>query len=145
MHHIMYISTATVTVNEATLKEMLVIYRRNNLRNGITGLLLYSGDQYVQLIEGEEEAVHQLFSKIENDPLHKNLLKLADGPIQQRLFHEWSMGFKTVRKEDFSCFSSYIDPSKPDFLHTLQPQYEDSAILVLQQFVQQNLSDIHYL
>ncbi|MCC9136465.1 BLUF domain-containing protein [Pontibacter silvestris] len=44
MYHIMYVSTATVPVSDEELRAMVTQYRNNNKRDGITGILLYSGD-----------------------------------------------------------------------------------------------------
>ncbi|QMU29153.1 BLUF domain-containing protein [Adhaeribacter radiodurans] len=77
----MYISTAVIHVQETELKQMLTQYRHNNERNHITGMLLYSGENCVQLIEGQEETLRQLLSKIVKDYHHTNLIKLANGPI----------------------------------------------------------------
>ncbi|RDC64230.1 BLUF domain-containing protein [Adhaeribacter pallidiroseus] len=64
MHHIMYISKAIVAIPEEELKEMVVHWGQNNERDSITGMLLYSGDHYVQLIEGPVENLKKLFIKI---------------------------------------------------------------------------------
>jgi len=86
-------STAIVQVGEEELKAMLIHWRQNNVRDQITGMLLYSGEHYIQLIEGAEEDLRRLFAKITQDYHHTNIIKLADGSISQRLFAEWTMGF----------------------------------------------------
>ncbi|WP_158267657.1 BLUF domain-containing protein [Adhaeribacter arboris] len=136
MHHIMYISTALVIVQEAELQEMLIQYRRNNLRDAITGLLLYSGEHYVQLIEGAEEDLRRLFAKISKDYHHTNLIKLADGAIRQRSFENWSMGFRSVNEQGLASLPGYLNPTRT----TLPHQPEESPVHVLQQFLQQDLA-----
>ncbi|QNF33759.1 BLUF domain-containing protein [Adhaeribacter swui] len=134
----MYISTAVISVHEAELQEMLARFRRNNERDNITGMLLYSGEHYVQLIEGEEAALRKLYAKIEKDYLHTNIIKLADGQISHRLFKDWSMGFKGVTEAALTTLPGYINPASPVFLNQL-PEPEESASSVLQQFVRNNM------
>jgi len=144
MHHIMYMSTAAVVVGENELKQMLVYYRGNNQQHDITGLLLYSGEHYVQLIEGKEADLRMLFTKIVKDYHHIDIIKLADGKISQRMFSDWSMGFKVVSEELFSTLSGYVNPYGHDFLHSLPEHNEDSPVEVLRQFAKRNLADISY-
>jgi hypothetical protein len=87
----MYISKATVAVPEKELKEMLAQWRKNNEKEDITGMLLYSGDHFVQLIEGPVENLKKLFHKISQDYHHTSIIKLADGKITHRLFADWTM------------------------------------------------------
>ncbi|RNI28174.1 BLUF domain-containing protein [Rufibacter immobilis] len=77
-------------------------------------MLLYSGEHFVQEIEGNEKNVQQLFAKILIDRHHTNIIKLADGPISQRLFCDWTMGFKTVAAEALLSFRGYVDPTQPE-------------------------------
>ena len=41
--------------------------RSNNKKRGITGALLLSEDRFVQVLEGDEDAVRALFTHIERD------------------------------------------------------------------------------
>lgn len=144
MHHIMYISKATIAVQEEELKEMLVQWRRNNERDNITGILLFSGDHYVQLIEGSAENLKKLFFKINHDYHHTNIIKLADGVITQRLFTDWSMGFQSVAEESLAGLKGYVNPVSAHFEDTLPGQEEDSPVTVLKQFVQHNIKNSNY-
>lgn len=145
MYHVMYVSTAAVPVSEAELKEMVSHFRRNNERDGITGLLLYSGDNYIQEIEGEEEAIKVLYDKIRNDFRHKNIITLADGEMHERLFSEWHMGFKVISKNELSHFKGYVNPMSNRFLDVLPNKEEESVITILKQFVEHNIKTINVI
>lgn len=76
--------------------EMLELARTCLARNpglGITGALYFDGDQFFQVIEGEDEAVHALFEEIREDPRHSCVQLLWDGPIEHRRFGNWAMKF----------------------------------------------------
>ena len=48
----LYASRATSPIGEPLVGEILEEARRNNPRYGITGLLCYSGDVFIQVLEG---------------------------------------------------------------------------------------------
>ena len=76
--------------------EMLELARCCLARNpalGITGALYFDGDQFYQVIEGEEDAIRSLYARIRRDPRHQAVQTLWDGPIPQRRFGNWAMKF----------------------------------------------------
>ncbi|HUL14099.1 MAG TPA: BLUF domain-containing protein [Methylococcaceae bacterium] len=96
MKRIMYISTATQRLSGAEIDEIGRISSRNNLKVGITGILFSAHEFFFQILEGEENAVDRVLSRIRSDPRHRDLLILkAEHDIAERLFAKWSM--KTVR------------------------------------------------
>jgi len=126
MYRIIYISEATVPVGEYELESFLRRWRHNNERDGITGILLYSDSEarFMQLIEGEKKAIQALFRHIEQDFRHCSLLKLADGPVPQRSFRSWLMGFCVVSVEAFRKLAGYIEPNTAAFQQALAQTQE---------------------
>ena len=62
-----------------------------NPLDGITGLLVYNGNGFMQIIEGAESAVDDLMSRITADIRH-NELEVRDRRSQaERCFPHWSM------------------------------------------------------
>jgi hypothetical protein len=96
MHHIIYLSQVSASLSEDELRRLLEECRANNKWRNITGILLYSDRQFMQLLEGEEADVAQLYAKVTQDRRHTGVIKLADKPITHRSFAEWSMAFETV-------------------------------------------------
>jgi len=121
MHQIVYVSTATVPVSEADLERLLQRWAQNNVRDGITGLLLYaeSDGRFMQVIEGEEVVLRTLFALIEQDYRHRDLLKLADGPIARRHFTSWLMGFNVHSTAVFAQIPGYVEPGSAAFQQAL--------------------------
>lgn len=72
---------------------MLATARRRNPEAGVTGALLFNEDWFVQLLEGDREAVHATYNRIAEDPRHEAVELLVDMANAARLFPEWSMGF----------------------------------------------------
>jgi len=100
MIHLIYISSATNQPSENELIDLLEQSRARNKKQHITGLLLYNKSIYMQLLEGEYNDVHDIFSSIQNDSRNTGVAKLLEEGIIQRDFPDWNMGFKNLE-----CFS----------------------------------------
>jgi hypothetical protein len=90
---LMYVSTASWTLGESELTAILDISRANNRERSITGLLLHLDHGFLQILEGPEDAVLELFGDIERDARHLGIRVLIQQHISERLFGDWSMGF----------------------------------------------------
>ncbi|MBF9236635.1 BLUF domain-containing protein [Hymenobacter sp. BT683] len=101
MHHLVYTSSATLPFPEQELRRLLVQWRANNARLGVTGVLMYSDGDIMQVLEGESDRVHDLFDVIAADVRHQGVTKIADGPVRERAFADWSMRFRAVDIADF--------------------------------------------
>ncbi len=77
--------------DEAMLGGILVQARRNNPALGITGCLVCRQDMYLQLLEGEDEPVTALYTRIAADDRHLAVRKLHGGPVASRMFPDWAM------------------------------------------------------
>ncbi len=93
IHQLVYFSAAVGSFSEEDLTELLAVARENNGRLGISGMLLYDAGSFIQVLEGERDAVEALFDKIERDPRHTGTRILARGEIDERAFGDWTMGF----------------------------------------------------
>jgi len=89
-----YVSTAVVAADSAMLEEILAVSVRNNTPVGITGMLLYAGGTFMQVLEGEAEAVDATHDRIERDPRHTGIIVLEHAPVTARSFSRWTMGFR---------------------------------------------------
>ena len=61
---IAYVSTAIRLLSVAELETLLVTARDLNLQNSVTGVLLYSGGNFMQCFEGRQPAVHETYERI---------------------------------------------------------------------------------
>ncbi len=122
-------------MTDAALKELLSQSQTNNLRDDITGMLLYSAGAFVQVLEGGQQEVDTLYAKIVMDERHKNIIKLAYGRLEKRIFPTWSMGFKAVSPAQFKEFTAYFDLSdfKPINIDGMHP-----AVTIVHGFVDSN-------
>ena len=112
MLSIVYASSAVRLFNRQELVDLLDYSRDKNVEKEITGMLLYRGGNFIQVIEGEDEDVLQLYENIKADPRHKDVTLLSQDPITTRQFPDWSMGFRNIdqmTKEELTGFSSFLD------------------------------------
>jgi hypothetical protein len=94
---LVYASRAVRPLGETALQSLLEQARDHNVEAGLTGVLIYGDERFVQVLEGSDEAVHAVFSRIAVDPRHYAVRILADEPLAQRRFGSWSMGLRRAR------------------------------------------------
>ncbi|RSK34022.1 BLUF domain-containing protein [Hymenobacter metallilatus] len=92
LHHLIYQSTAAIDLSGMDLGRMLSQSRTRNTAADITGMLLYDGVRFLQVLEGPVEAVSTTFARICSDCRHTQVQMLANGPVAQRQFGQWAMG-----------------------------------------------------
>lgn len=94
MIQLCYISTARPHVGSDAVDEILQVSRRNNRRAGVTGLLLFNGQRFLQLLEGPDEQVKAAYARILRDSRHFAVVKLSERAIEEREFGGWDMSFE---------------------------------------------------
>ena len=109
MFQIVYTSTAAMPFEKAELMALLKGSVQRNTRAGITGLLLYRDDCFMQVLEGEESAVVRLFAKISRDPRHHHVIPLIHEPIEQRYFPSSAMAFRDLDSAELRQLSGYSE------------------------------------
>jgi hypothetical protein len=96
MFRLVYVSSAVNPFSKQELLDLLAKSRANNERLDITGMLLYKDGDFMQLLEGDEQAVRKLYAVIAKDPRHEGTITLVDEAITERLFANWSMAFRDL-------------------------------------------------
>ena len=104
LHKLVYFSRNRIAGGgaaiDAEIAAILARARRNNARNGITGALLFSAGFFAQVLEGPLAAIERVFERIQCDPRHGEVTILQAGPIERRVFPDWSMGFAGTDASD---------------------------------------------
>jgi len=98
MFQLIYASAAVKPFTPEDLSKLLARARKKNAAAGITGMLLYHARSFLQVLEGPEGAVAELFKIIDKDPRHTNVRVLFRDGIETPEFDEWSMGFVDTAK-----------------------------------------------
>lgn len=137
LYHLVYHSLATTSLSEQVLASLLSQSRTWNTDHGLTGLLLYSHGNILQVLEGSQQEVEYIFNRIQRDQRHFQVTKLADGPIASRHFSQWSMGFRVVDPAALRQLTGYQNPDGPVYLSTYSENGNDSLHNLLTSFVQE--------
>jgi hypothetical protein len=88
--------------------------RRNNPLRGITGMLCYTNDLFVQVLEGGRNEVCGLFGAIVRDERHSDVQILIFEEISERLFGSWTMGRVEVAKANQALLLKYSEKAELD-------------------------------
>jgi hypothetical protein len=112
MYALIYVSSAVRRLTDDDLELLLRESRENNVRVGITGLLLYKDGNFMQLLEGTKEAVLAIMEKIKKDPRHQGVKVVLEEEKQNRDFSGWSMGFQKLgpgTAQEIPGYSDFLD------------------------------------
>ena len=94
--HLVYASAASEGFQLSDLQDILGVARARNARNDVSGMLLFEGASFLQVLEGERAKIDALLEKIRDDPRHTRAVLLLREPIEQRSFADWTMGYTRV-------------------------------------------------
>lgn len=97
--------------------------RAYNAANDITGIFSYNHGYYLQVIEGENDAVESLVKRIWVDKRHQNVTEILDVEIDERFFTDWSMNLIPLLKRN-ETFQTFVD-SVNDNIDLLTYQQRD--------------------
>ena len=91
MYRLIYKSSSAVEVSWDMVRDILGKSTEHNAEAGITGVLLATDQNFLQVIEGSYESVNETFMRIVKDERHKNIWLVGFGVIDARIFHGWGM------------------------------------------------------
>jgi hypothetical protein len=104
---LIYVSSATHPLSDGELEKILESSVRHNTTSNITGMMLYSEGNFLQVLEGSEATVEETYRRICQDPRHTNFFLISKEEIPQREFSAWQMGFRRLSKLDAENTPSY--------------------------------------
>ncbi|MGR6871545.1 BLUF domain-containing protein [Pseudomonas sp. HK3] len=90
---LLYYSSASREMSLSDMKDILTVARENNSGKGLCGMLCYDNRYFVQALEGEINAVNELFFHIVDDPRHSDVIIVSYEYIEKQTFKEWNMGY----------------------------------------------------
>lgn len=93
-------SVPSPSFSAARLNEIIAPSRRNNKRNHISGMLLFTGANFLGVLEGGEFDLRDLWLRLERDQRHCDLLRIGDDLCGERWFPVWRMGYSVDTEVD---------------------------------------------
>jgi len=88
-----YASRVTPGFSDRDFNELLEAARRKNEKYGISGMLLFNADSFLQCLEGGRDQVNHIYNCILQDKRHFDPVILDYTEINQRSFEQWSMAY----------------------------------------------------
>ena len=119
MLQLIYVSTARGP-ESIDLDDILVKSRRNNRRDGITGLLHRKGRRFLQALEGEPGQVEAAYARIAADPRHFALVVLSRRTVDGREFGEWSMATDDGTGDIVAQVAALVEGAAPSVRGTFE-------------------------
>lgn len=96
MIRLVYVSTCAPGLSLDDVYAIMKVSQPWNVQHELSGMLCWSGEFFLQCLEGERAEVSRLFTKIAADPRHHSVELLIAAPTKLRWFGEWGMGFSRL-------------------------------------------------
>jgi hypothetical protein len=104
-----YTSLARLDLQETDLEDIHRSSREQNALDGITGLLVFNGTHFLQIIEGSEQAIEDLLERLRKDSRHTGFEIRDRRKVEARSFPDWSMEMVRVKASYFEARDTISD------------------------------------
>lgn len=111
---ITYTSFASLDLTVGDLEAVHQTSRNQNAIHDVTGLLVFNGTRFLQVIEGGTSAIEALIENIRRDWRHSGLEIRDDRPIEKRCFPHWRMELVRVSAGYFEARQTISDRLPPN-------------------------------
>ena len=101
-----YTSFARLDLTADDLAAIQRTARERNSLDGTTGLLIYNGTHFLQIVEGAQSAIDDLVERLRRDPRHSGFEVRDERAIKQLSFPDWSMELVLVKSDGFEAGAS---------------------------------------
>ena len=91
MKRLIYISTAIDSIQDSDIDDIVATAHRVNELQSLTGVLLFNGLNFLQLLEGPRSNVDNIYNRILIDKRHVSVTTVLTEPAQMRIFADWRM------------------------------------------------------
>ena len=104
-----YTSLARLDLQTSDLEDIHRSARELNALDGITGLLIFNGTHFLQIVEGSPLAIDDLVERLRRDPRHSGIEIRDQRGIDERSFPDWSMELVRVSAGYFEAKDTVSD------------------------------------
>ena len=125
---LIYASELSEKLRLGDVELVLEASQKNNPAMNVTGLLFFSIPYFIQLLEGDEQDVRNLYEKVKQDERHRKVRIIKEQHVDNRLFDGWSMAYINdsdkvrawVEKEFPTVLADPFSNAGTDFFEGLQ-------------------------
>ena len=134
-YQLVYSSEAAPGLTDEDIQDILEGSRVDNEERGVTGALIFVDRVFVQVLEGEKDAVEALMAKIERDPRHHDVTVIHEGESGSRIFESWHMAFLNPDPEQMSRWAGLPGASSMEDIVAALDRNPDRVPEVLERIV----------
>ena len=141
LRQIVYVSSGIREYSIAELEKVAETGARNNGRNGVTGILLHYNGNFMQLLEGETDAVEETFERISADPRHTGILKLQDDQIDQRRFPDSRMALRSIAEGEMTNYPDLFEKGQVGWQVKTDAEIDRKLVVLFKTFFKINAGE----
>ena len=111
---ILYVSELAPAMPSNVVGQVLRQSRERNHRLKLSGALLFDGERFCQLLEGDPDTTQNMMQRIKRDTRHGNVQLLLDtlSPAPRLMMH-WRCGYCDHDAFDRVHAAAAVDPQRP--------------------------------
>ena len=94
MLRVAYVSNARFGLNQNDLESIMHISKLRNKLAGVTGVLLFNGVNFMQVLEGERAQTLNIYDRILRDARHSGIKTIVQEKINHFTYPAWGMKLK---------------------------------------------------
>ena len=114
---LLYASRIVGQITADVVESIMEQSRRHNGPAGITGILCFSDDQFIQVLEGGRNQVCEMYNTIVRDQRHREIRILHYEEIAERRFANWTMGQVNLARTNPTLLLKYSETAVFDPLN----------------------------
>ncbi|SAI69589.1 signaling protein [Bordetella ansorpii] len=136
---LIYRSRIRQPLRDEALDQLMLSARQRNGAMHVTGILLFDGRHFVQLLEGPDEAPRRLYESIRRDARHDNVVQLLHDHAPIRRFEGDQMAMLDLRNQGPEGVLSAILGKMPKGSHLAGS--DDRVLKILQEYAKARWTD----
>ena len=109
LRSLIYVSSAKSGLGSDDLDNIHYVGLKLNTLDGTTGVLLYNGPHFLQLIEGYPEGIEDLLGRLRNDRRHSDVEVVSDATVAAASFPDWTMSLIRISVGRFEAHKNISD------------------------------------
>lgn len=120
LYRLLFVSKQSTKMKDEEIFSIFKKSKANNTHKKITGLLLYVEGAFMEVLEGEEQEIKNLYRFIASDKRHTLPKIILQGPIDERYFKGWSLGYPINTINDHEELKMINEDDKFDLFAEIQ-------------------------
>ena len=116
LERLIYVSNAAEKLRMSDVVRIIRASDALNRRDGVSGVLLYSDQRFMQCIEGTVAGVQDVYWRIVNSTAHHGIVEMFNGTANARRFENWQWAYRSEQMQRYSspATKSFLNQQSAD-------------------------------